>query len=106
MAKKLGSKVRELRASKRLTLDGLAVLAGMSKSYLWEIENRDAPRPSAEKLDALARALGVTSQYFLDEDAREPAEQHLDEAFFRNYQQLDSPAKEQLRKIMETFKRS
>ena len=106
MATRLGEKLRELRKQRGLTLDKLADLAGLSKSYLWELENRESQRPSAEKLTALADALGVAAAYFLEEDVRAPEERHLDEAFFRGYQKLEPDAKEQLRKILDTFKKS
>lgn len=104
MATRLGTKLKELRTEKGLTLEKLAEMASMSKSYLWELENRESQRPSAEKLTQLADALGVAASYFLEEDVREPEERHLDEAFYRNYQKLDSTSKDQLRKILETFK--
>jgi transcriptional regulator with XRE-family HTH domain len=104
MATKLGDKIRELRKKHGLTLEKLALKAGLSKSYLWELENRDSQRPSAEKLSALADVLGVSSAYFLEDDVREPEERHMDEAFYRNYQQLDTPSKERLRLILDTFK--
>ncbi len=87
-----------------MTLDALSERAGMSKSYLWELENRESPRPSAEKLSALAGALGMPASYFIDKDVSAPEEHHLDEAFFRNYRQLDTDDKERLRRILETFR--
>jgi len=105
MGTRLGDKLRELRKERKLTLEKLAELAGLSKSYLWELENRESQRPSAEKLTALADVLGVSSAYFLEEDLRAPEERHLDEAFFRGYQKLEPDAKEQLRKILDTFKK-
>jgi transcriptional regulator with XRE-family HTH domain len=105
MSNRLGQKLNELRKMHNLTLDALATKAGLSKSYLWELENRESQRPSAEKLTALADALGVSASYFIEEDVRAPEERHIDEAFFRGYQQLDAPAKEQLRKILSTFKK-
>jgi transcriptional regulator with XRE-family HTH domain len=104
MATRLGEKLRDLRKQKGLTLEKLAEMAGMSKSYLWELENRESQRPSAEKLTQLADVLGVSASYFIEEDVRAPEERHKDEAFFRNYQKLDSDSKEQLRRILETFK--
>ena len=106
MATRLGEKLRELRKNRGLTLERLAELAEMSKSYLWELENRESQRPSAEKLTALADVLGVSAAYFIEEDVRAPEERHLDEAFFRGYQSLDPAAKEQLRKILDAFKKS
>ena len=102
---RLGEKLNALRKQQGLTLDKLADAAGMSKSYLWELENRDSQRPSAEKLTALADVLGVTVAYFIEDDVREPEERHKDENFYRNYQQLDPTAKEQLRLILDTFKK-
>jgi transcriptional regulator with XRE-family HTH domain len=106
MPNQLGEKLRALRKEKKLTLDQLAAQAKLSKSYLWELENRESQRPSAEKLTALADVLGVSTAYFLEDDVRLPEEKHLDEAFFRSYQNLDQTGKEQLRKILETFKKS
>lgn len=102
---RLGEKIRELRKKQNLTLESLAEKAKLSKSYLWELENRESQRPSAEKLASLADALGVTTSYFIEEDVRAPEERHLDEAFFRSYKTLDPDAKEQLRKILDTFKK-
>lgn len=104
MAGRLGEKIRELRKKQNLTLDKLAEAAGLSKSYLWELENRESQSPSAEKLLAIADQLGVSTDYFLEDDVRAPEEKHLDEAFFRGYKNLDSENKEQLRKILDTFK--
>ena len=105
MAGHLGDKIKKLRKDQGLTLDKLATKAGLSKSYLWELENRESQSPSAEKLASIADALGVSADYFLEDDVREPQEKHLDEAFFRGYKNLDPKDKEQLRKILEAFKK-
>lgn len=106
MANLLGEKLKKLRKDKGFTLESLAQAADVSKSYLWELENREVKNPSAQRLAAIADKLGVTTDYFLDDDARNPEEKHLDEAFFRGYKSLGSPEKEQLRKILDTFKKS
>jgi transcriptional regulator with XRE-family HTH domain len=106
MPTQLGDKLRALRKEQKLTLEQLAAQAKLSKSYLWELENRESQRPSAEKLTALADVLGVSTAFFLDEDVREPQEKHLDDAFFRGYQKLDPSGKEHLRKVLEAFKKS
>jgi transcriptional regulator with XRE-family HTH domain len=105
MASRLGTKLRKLRIEKGFTLDALAEKSGLSKSYIWELENRESQRPSAEKLTSLADVFGLTPAYFLEDDARSPGEQHRDLGFFRAYQQLDTDAKQQLQKILETFKK-
>ncbi|MDE1082345.1 transcriptional regulator, partial [Klebsiella pneumoniae] len=68
--------------------------------------NREVKNPSAQRLNSIADALGVSADFFLEDDTRNPEERHLDEAFFRGYKNLESSDKEQLRKILETFKKS
>ncbi len=106
MATKLGEKIRTLRTSKGLTLEGLATSANLSKSYLWELENRESLRPSAEKLQAIAGILDVDVSFFLDDSIDQPMDDHKDKQFFRSYSKLLPEDKEQLRRILETFKRS
>ena len=55
----LGIKLRNLRQAKRLSLKELARRAGLSISYLSEIE-KGKKYPKPEKLLKLSRALGVT----------------------------------------------
>ena len=62
MPSKLGVKINELRRQKGLTLEQLAQSTDSSKSYMWEIENKEVARPSAEKLDRIAEALGVNER--------------------------------------------
>ena len=105
MSSKLGEKIRSLRNSKGLTLDSLATSANLSKSYLWELENRESLKPSAEKLQGIAGVLGVDVSFFLDDSVDQPLDDHKDKQFFRSYSKLEPEDKEQLRKILETFKR-
>jgi len=59
----LGEKIRKLRKEKGFTLDKLAELTESSKSYIWELENKNPPRPSAEKLAKIADKLGTTIEF-------------------------------------------
>lgn len=104
MATKLGHKIRTLRTGKNLTLDALAHAGGLSKSYLWELENRESQRPSAEKLQGIADVLDVDVSYLVDDTVDEPHSIHTDRQFFRNFSKLSEADKEQLRRILETFK--
>jgi len=100
MATPLGERVRELRLKRGLTLEALAERAGSSKSYMWEIENNDVARPSAEKLQQIALALETTADYLLTAEAiTEP--DAADKAFFRKYQKMKPKGKERLREMLK-----
>lgn len=100
----LKAKLRSLREQKGYSLDKLAEKTGMSKSYLWELENRERGNPSAEKLARLADVLGVTTEYLLNDDAQ-PDNQVVREAFFRKYDRLDAPTKRKLEDIIDRWSR-
>lgn len=95
---KFGARIRDLRTKKGQTLDQLAQETGSSKSYIWELENKNPPRPSAEKLSAIAAALGVTVDYLIGSDAQtlHAAE---DKAFFRQYSSLPPETRRQIREM-------
>ena len=101
MGSPVGEKIRALRTEKGYTLDKLAELSESSKSYIWELENKNPPRPSGEKIAKIAKVLGVTPDYLLtDQVAKEDA---TDKAFFRKYQGLHPETKQKIRKILDTL---
>ena len=54
-------RLHQFRTEAGLSLGQLAEKAGVSKGYLWNLENQDEEkRPSAKMLFAIANALGVT----------------------------------------------
>lgn len=64
----LADRIRDVRKAAGLTLDQLASAAGVSKTYLWELENDKAgiKKPSAEVLLKIADALATTLSDLLD----------------------------------------
>ena len=103
MTTPLGDKIKKLRKNNSLTLDKLAELSGSSKSYVWELENKNPPRPSADKLSKIAVALGVTIDYFLDKDNRVTETDAIDEMFFRKYQNMTPETKDKVRKMVDLW---
>ena len=103
MPSPLGEKIRNLRKQKKLSLDQLAELTESSKSYIWELENKDAPNPSADKIAKLAAVLEVTTEFLLTESTASPDEKVVDEAFFRKYQTMPEDTKKKIRKILEAW---
>lgn len=103
MPSPLGDKIRALRKEKKLSLERLAELTESSKSYIWELENKDDPKPSAEKIGKLASVLEVTTEFLLTESTTPPGEEVIDEAFFRKYKSMPEGTKKRLRKILDAW---
>ena len=104
LATPMGERLRSLRKERGLTLDALAQASGSSKSYVWELENKAPPRPSAEKLAGIAAVLGTTVDFLIgtpintsDDIAPE------DKVFFRRYVVLDPKTKAKLQKTLDLW---
>jgi len=102
MTASLGAKLKHHRQEKGYSLDKLAELTESSKSYLWELENRDARKPSAEKLTRVAQALGVTTDYLLD-DTAEADDAMRKEAFFRKFSKLTADDQEKIKQMVDLW---
>ena len=105
MPSPLGDKIRAQRKQKKYSLEQLAELTDSSKSYIWELENKNPPRPSAEKIAKIAAALGVTAEYLVDPKESTPRPDVVDEAFFRKYRNMDPATKERIRQMVEVWGR-
>src|SRR5580704_12447379 len=103
MSNTLGEKIRRLRKQKGYTLEKLGELTESSKSYIWELENKNPPRPSADKISRIAAALGVTVDYLVDTRESTPMPDVVDQAFFRKYRNMDSDTKEKIRQMVELW---
>ena len=99
----LSDKIKRYRKEKRLTLEQLGDLTGSSKSYIWELENRNPPRPSAEKIARIAAALGLTPEFLMDDERDSPEPSDIDLAFFRKYQKMPDDTKKRLRQILDAW---
>lgn len=97
MPSALGEKIQRLRKEKGLTLEKLADLTDSSKSYIWELENKNPPRPSAEKIARIANQLGVEIEYLLDDDATISEEDTVDAKFYRDYRKLSPETRKKIR---------
>ena len=106
MATPLGDKIRRLRREQKLSLDALATAAGMSKSYLWELENNDDANPTMDKVARLAKVLDVTPEFLAHDEQADTPQDAFDKAFFRNYKSLKPETKQQLLEILNTLKKT
>lgn len=99
----LGEKLHRLRKEKGYTLEKLAEMTNSSKSYIWELENKNPPRPSGEKISRIATVLGVTPEYLLDATATLEVADATDEAFYRKYRRMDPTTKDKIRRMVDLW---
>lgn len=62
--KTIGERIRYIRNEREFTLDDLAKKAGISKSFLWAVEN-DKSDISGENLINITNALGASVEFIL-----------------------------------------
>ena len=103
MASILGEKIKRHREALGLKLEDLAERIASTKSYVWELENKEGIRPSAEKIFRLAEALDVTAEYLMDDTQREPKPKQDDVVLFRKLQKLPTRDKEILRRFINSL---
>lgn len=103
MSTPLGEKIRTLRKAKGYTLEKLAELSESSKSYIWELENKNPPRPSGEKVAKIAAVLGVTADYLIDQTETLKVEDAADTAFYRKYRKMPDDTKEKIRRMVDLW---
>lgn len=102
----LGDKIRRLRKEKKLTLDELAKQTDSSKGYIWELENRDTRKPSAEKLMKIADVLDVTTEFLLNENRLEPDTNEMQAALYRNFEKLEPEDKERVMRMVKDWSKN
>lgn len=102
MASVFGNRLRRLREAKKLTLQQVADAVGCTKAYIWELEMKEGQRPSAERVQALARVLGVTMEDVMGETIEEaPQASPEDVQFFREYVGMSEADKQRYRQALE-----
>ena len=102
MASALGIRLRRLREAKKLTLQQVADAVGCTKAYIWELEMKDGQRPSAERVQALAKVLGVTMDDIMGEPLQDvPQASPEDVSFFREYAGMTEEEKKHYQDVLK-----
>jgi len=102
MASAFGLRLRRLREAKKLTLQQVADAVGCTKAYIWELEMKDGQRPSAERIQAIAKVLGVTMEDVMGEPiAQVPQASPEDVSFFREYAGMTNEDKDRYRQALK-----
>lgn len=66
----LGDNIRRIRKSKKISINKLSSMSGISLGYLSDIENNNAKNPTMDKLQAIADALEVSVSDFLTSEEK------------------------------------
>jgi len=102
MATAFGARLRRLREAKKLTLQQVADAVGCTKAYVWELEMKEGQRPSAERVQALAKVLGVTMEDIMGEPFQEaPEASPEDVRFFRVYAGMTDEEKDRYQRALK-----
>ncbi|QTD45002.1 helix-turn-helix domain-containing protein [Ottowia testudinis] len=102
MASAFGARLRRLREAKGLTLQQVADAVGCTKAYIWELEMRDGQRPTAERIQGIARVLGVTMGDVMGEPMEDaPQATPEDVSFFREYAGMTDEEKDRYRQALK-----
>lgn len=102
MVSEFGARLRRLREAKKLTLQQVADAVGCTKAYIWELEMREGQRPTAERVQALAKVLGVTMEDVMGEPIEQvPEASPEDVQFFREYAGMTDAEKERYRQALQ-----
>lgn len=81
--------IRKLRKQKKITLERLAALTGLTKGYLSKIER--APKaPPFSTLELIARALDVDISYLLKQGTNAPLSKDIDIMHKSDWKPMDS----------------
>ncbi|WP_085446106.1 helix-turn-helix domain-containing protein [Magnetofaba australis] len=103
MATPTGERVKALRKEKGLTLEQLATAAGTSKSRIWELENRDNQRPTAQRLASIADALETTVEFLMGIEEQMDTEEVADVAFYRQYRKMPAETRRKIREMVKIW---
>lgn len=111
MSTTFGNRLRRFRQERQMTMEQLAEAVGVSKSYIWALENNPeqrVQRTSATVMNNLAKALGLNLLDLMGEALPEALGENAnpeDIMFFRSYMDLGGEDKETYRQMLELFRK-
>lgn len=91
----VGERIKELRQEKNITVNKLANLAGVSQSYLRDLE-LGKKQPTVEYLEYICEALNISLEKFF-------SEKEIDNEFLRLINELNDKQKDALRIFLKTI---
>lgn len=99
-------RLRQLRVVKKMSQEDLGKLTDLNYNHIGRYERGDS-RPSADKLKALADALGVSTDYLINGDTQNAARVNLEDRdlleMFRQVQAFPEKQKEALKEVIDAM---
>lgn len=96
----VGARITRLRTAKHYTVNKLATLAGISQSYLRDVELGNK-NPTVEVLSYVCDALGISLSEFFDDEAERKL---ISDPLINTIYQLDKEQREALLAFLNTLK--
>jgi len=100
-----GTRLKELRVKKNLSLQEVADAVGASKAHIWDLEKNRAKNPSIELLTKLAKCFGVSVADIIGENPHGADEQPELVAMYRQLKELTPADREAIQSMMDHFKK-
>ena len=97
----IGQRIAYFRSAKGLSVNKLANLAGVSQSYLRDIELGNNNNPTVEILDCIYQALNISMKEFFDIDSNIDFK---NDPLFQEIYQLTPTQRENLRIFLKSIK--
>jgi len=99
-------RLRQLRVLKKMSQEDLGDIIGVNYNHVGRYE-RGESRPSADKLKAMAEALGVSTDYLINGDTENAARVNLEDRdlleMFREVQTFPEKQKEALKEVIDSM---
>lgn len=99
-------RLRQLRVLKKLSQEDLGRVTGLHYNHIGRYERGDS-RPSADKLKALADALGVTGDYLLNGSGEQFTKVRFEDQelsrMFQEIEQLPDDKKKTVKEFLDAF---
>ena len=99
-------RLRQLRVVKKLSQEDLGQITGLTYNHIGRYE-RGESRPSADKLKALADALGVSTDYLITGETENAARTNLEDqdllAMFKTVETFPEKQKEAVKELLDAM---